>query len=199
MKKVPNRIREIRKSRALTQAELGDYVGLSAAQISRIETGMRQLSTRHLNMFAGVLDCARIDLLSPDEKSPKGPQRVPIAGWTTAGQFANATTNQGHINDYIWAMTPTPRCFALQVEGTSMSLEAPPGAYLIINPDDKDLVDRKLYVFANSAHDATFKRYRSSDGPPRLEPSSHDPSHETIYPAGEISVIGRVSQILRFV
>ena len=78
-----------------------------------------------------------------------------------------------------------------------MSLEAPKGALIVVNPLDKDLIDKRLYVFKNGSHEATFKRYRCSDGPVRLEPCSHNDVHQTIFPHDELRVVGRVVQIIR--
>lgn len=53
----------IREDRHLTQAELGARVGLSQAQIARLEVGARQLKPDRAKQLAKVLECHWLDLM----------------------------------------------------------------------------------------------------------------------------------------
>lgn len=60
----PNRIREIRQRRGLTQQELGERIGRTNNQVSRFETGDRPIYLETLRLIARALDCTVGDLLS---------------------------------------------------------------------------------------------------------------------------------------
>ncbi|WP_421991678.1 helix-turn-helix domain-containing protein [Qipengyuania sp.] len=66
-KKYPNRIRKLRKARNLTQAKLGEAIGVSAAGISQLENGERDLKIHRLRQIAGELNVTPADLLSADD------------------------------------------------------------------------------------------------------------------------------------
>lgn len=67
----PNRLREWRKARKMTQDELGDITGMSASMISWLEIGRRELSLSHMRAFARVLGVTVADLLNADD-NPHG-------------------------------------------------------------------------------------------------------------------------------
>lgn len=63
MSKLPNDIRALRKHAGLTQAALGEAVGLTQGQIGRLETGERELTHYWMRKIAGALNVATADLL----------------------------------------------------------------------------------------------------------------------------------------
>lgn len=60
---LPNRIREWRERRDLTQDALAEASGTSKMQISRLERGERRLTQGWMERIAAVLDCRPADLL----------------------------------------------------------------------------------------------------------------------------------------
>lgn len=58
MAALPNRLRELRESAGLSQAALGQKVNLSGMQISRLETGDRQLNIYWIERLARALGAA---------------------------------------------------------------------------------------------------------------------------------------------
>jgi phage repressor protein C with HTH and peptisase S24 domain len=75
-----------------------------------------------------------------------------------------------------------------------MNLIAPEGSTIIVDVSRKDPVDKMFYVVANNGGEATFKQFKNN--PPRLEPCSTNPTHETIFPHGEILIVGRVVRVI---
>ena len=126
-----------------------------------------------------------------------GLRQVPLVSWVAASAFADAT-----LGSHIAVEAPTINVsdlpqgeyIALKVNGDSMNKIAVDGSTIIVRLNDKTLVDRAFYVFM-SIDETTFKRYRSKDGPPRLEPYSTS-DHPTIYPTGPIDVVGRVFRVI---
>jgi transcriptional regulator with XRE-family HTH domain len=80
------RIRELRKQAGLTQAELGEAVGLHQTQIGNLENGSRNLTLEWARRIARVLDCSVADLLgeddNPDRLTPE--ERELIAAYRQA-------------------------------------------------------------------------------------------------------------------
>lgn len=61
---VPNRIREAREIRGLTQAELARRLGIAQTVLRRLETGERPLNTRMLGRISAMLCCNPRELLA---------------------------------------------------------------------------------------------------------------------------------------
>jgi len=70
-----NRIRELRKKAKLSQAELGEKVGLHQTQIGKLESAGRNLTFEWARRIAGALGVPLVDLLgdadNPDRLSPE--------------------------------------------------------------------------------------------------------------------------------
>lgn len=66
------RLREIRKSRGLTQEELGDLVGLTKASISFYESGKQDPGVDTLKRIADVLNVSVDNLLGREEQGEDG-------------------------------------------------------------------------------------------------------------------------------
>lgn len=62
--KMPNRIREIRLERGLSQEQLGAMVGTGNQQISKIERGRLRLSEPWMNRIAAALHVRPYELLN---------------------------------------------------------------------------------------------------------------------------------------
>jgi putative transcriptional regulator len=57
--RVGQRIREARTAAGMTQAELGEQVGVTAAQIAHLEAGVRDTT---VTRFAGIVQVLHLDL-----------------------------------------------------------------------------------------------------------------------------------------
>ena len=60
-----NRLRLAREQRGISQRDLGKAMGVSAATISRYETGERKLTVEVAKRIASVLDQDRVNLFDP--------------------------------------------------------------------------------------------------------------------------------------
>ena len=123
---------------------------------------------------------------------------IPLVSWVAASAFSDPGVSAATAEEWPTvevADLPPGEYMALTVEGDSMNRIAVHHSRIIIRLTDRHLVDRGFYVFANE-EGTTFKRYRGNDGPPRLEPYSTNSGHETIFPTGEVRVIGRVVRVI---
>lgn len=89
MARLNNRIRQVRKSKGLTQAQLARLVGSTAATISRLETTDMTLSTRWVERLGVALDILPGDLLI----TPNHVIHIP-----TVGEFDAAGILQNHTS-----------------------------------------------------------------------------------------------------
>lgn len=141
---------------------------------------------------------------------PEGPSELveaqnftvwaPEVGWVDAGRFSEGRIHgmaEDEHRKYHPCIHPRQSVFALRIKPdcTSMNRIAPPGSIIFVDYDDKELIDRKNYVFMLDG-ETTFKRYRLDNGRIWLEPDSTE-QHDIIMPSSGLRVIGRVISVLR--
>lgn len=187
----PNRIREQRKRRGMTMEELGAAVRpeVTLGTIAKLETGQMGLTLDYINEIARVLEVSPFDLIVGDRLQPV--RFIPLVGEIAAGNWAEAV----EISDEV---IPVPeyvggtRAFALRPRGESMNRIVPDGGFIVVDPDQIELLDGRSYAVRNGNGETTFKTFRAN--PPRLEPCSTDPRYATIMVGAEpFIVIGRVT------
>lgn len=193
-KSVPdNRVREVRKQQGLTMEDLAERVGkylekpVHFTTIAKIERSQRGLSGEMLRAIADSLG------VPPDQLVDQAPQMIPVRMLPIVGRIAAGNWREAIAEPlgYLPAPVGGANAFALKPEGTSMNLVVGDNALIVVDPDELDLLEGKLYAVMNGSGETTFKRYRSA--PPRLEPVSSDPEHAVI-PLGRepFTVIGRI-------
>lgn len=194
-KYAPNRIRLIRKQRGLSMEELGAAMQpeVTLATVAKLETGQMGLTLDYMTEIARVLGVSPAELIDDDNAlpSPARLRMMPLLGEIAAGSWAEEI---GLTDEFVPVPETVggPRAFALRPNGTSMDKIVSEGGFLVIDPDQTDLVDGKPYAVRNARGEATCKIFRAA--PPRLEPCSTDPTHSPILIGAEPFVtIGRVT------
>jgi len=120
-------------------------------------------------------------------------QNVPLISWVSAGALSpidHPVTAADADRMIRVADLPGGDWIALEVVGDSMDRISPPGSIIFVNRRDRRLVPNACYVLMTEDGEATYKRYRPN--PDRFEPVSINPSHEAIFPEGQVRVVGRV-------
>ncbi len=123
-----NRIREWRNRRRMSLAELGEAVGLSRSEISKLESGSRRVRADHLVVLAKALKVA------PEELMDKETVREVL------GDLPNGRGNGQAMLPVMQARRHDGRTVLLP-EPTNLTVEAPPqmahlaGAYAFYMPD----------------------------------------------------------------
>lgn len=130
----PNRIRELREARGITQAQLASAMGIDNTALSRIERGLRQLTDVNIKKAANelrvtpqeiILDNAHIPSEHVDEAHPSD-DFLPFAGYVEAGALREIEhVDQRRAPRVNWMPNPRfskARQFAWQVRGDSMNL-----------------------------------------------------------------------------
>lgn len=106
-----------------------------------------------------------------------GGRLIPLLGSVPAGPWKEAIAE---TENFIPAPSQDlpDSVFALTVEGDSMDKIAPSGSTIFLDPQDRDLFDKRLFVVRNGDGEVTFKQYR--EAPARLVPCSRNPKHHMI-------------------
>lgn len=136
---IPQNIRLLRGQAGMTQAELGEKIGMAQGQIQKIETGGQSLKIDVLQKIASAL-C--VDLSEIIFKAHPFPYRhIPIKGSVNTGErmivFDDAND---YLMNYETVAFDTDRSdlLAMKAQGDSMNLMVPNGAVIIIDPKQND-------------------------------------------------------------
>ncbi len=192
----PNRIRELREQRDMSMEMLGvkaaEYLGreeeMSFSMVAKLEKSMRALSLDYILAFAKALDVTPTEIFTEPDQSVR---LAPVLGKIAAGNWAEAIQDpRGYVP--IPANLAGKNAFALLPDGDSMDLIVGDDGYIIVDPDEIDLTNKKYYAVANAAGETTFKMFSAS--PPTLVPCSSNAAHQPILIGQEpFTTIGRVT------
>ena len=192
--KYPNGLAEAMKQRPdISQGKLAKAIGTSQQQVSKLLHGERELGAYWAERIAPVLMTSPEQLVFPGLKS----FRAPVLSWVSAGRLAfQEGVRKSDVRRYVHlADLPKGDWVVLEVQGDSMDRIAPDGCFICVNLADQRALTDKFYVFSTPEGEATFKRYRGGN-PPRLQPFSTNPDHETILMNTEMLVVGRVGRVI---
>lgn len=185
-----NRIREVRKQRKLTLAQLSKLIGCSLNMAGQLERGERRLSDKWLYPLATALNVSPAELLEPQRQAP-----LLLVGTVAAGKWQSAddvpdpvaltgVPLPGHINP------STPR-YAYKVKGESMNELYPHGSIVICidnvqanhdpQPGERVVVRRRRL---DGTVEFTIKELMvDAAGDKWLIPRSTDPRYQTAFKA----------------
>lgn len=198
MGQVLNNIRKVRLQRDMTLKEVAAGANTSYQQIEKLEKGQRRLTDDWLFRMARALECAPTELLQTPgdlKEVAKSIRYAPIMSWVEAGKLAESGGIPADDRETVPVPYGRDTIIALRVVGSSMNLIAPEGSIVIVDYEDRSPEDGHRYVF-RSGDEISFKKYRSGNGPPRLEPESSESGHETIFPDDSFEIIGRVVRVV---
>ena len=187
-----NRIRDLREEKQLSRAALATLVGTGATQINKLETGERRLSDHWAQRIAPHLGVEPYELFMSAGQT-RTVRWVPIIGEVSCG---NLTEAMERPDGFVPTTSGGPRVFALRPLGDSMNLLIDESGYALVDPDQIDLLDGRVYVVVNGHNETTAKRYRAS--PARLVPCSTNDTHKDIVIGSEpFTVVGRVIEVVK--
>lgn len=170
----------------VTGASIAKLLGIPPSRVTEIKKGGRRIQQDEMPILAEFFGMGTVS----DEPDSGNVVWVPVIGIAAAGCWREAI----EVPAYLVPQLKRPGCnqaFAVQVDGDSMDLILPERSYAVIDPDQKRLTDKRVYLIQNSNTETTIKRYRSD--PARFEPVSSNPEHNVIHIGEhEITVIGRV-------
>jgi repressor LexA len=182
-----NLIKARMAERGLKQVDVANLLGIGPEKVSLSLAGRRRFTV-------GEMDRLR-QILSADAPAEQPAARtIPVIGQVAAGAWREAVQT-------TTATMPSPdpniagNAFALDIVGDSMDKVVQDGGRVIVEPDDKALFPKRLFVVLNDQGETTFKRFQAD--PARLDPCSSNPKHKPIMiGSGEgFTVVGRVTWI----
>ncbi len=202
-------IRQIRKEKGWTLADVEGKTGLSRAYLSLIERDVRPPTLKILRRIAQAFEMDYRELLTGEEQSESLGQRVerlenllkeglpvkpiPVLNRIPAG-FPQAYTDKDYPTGYADQYVSLPdvmdlNAFALKVEGDSMSPRLKPGDIIIISPNRQwesgDIVVLKV------EEEVSVKRIFQKETTLVLQ-SFNPESTPLILPVNEVQILGKV-------
>ena len=197
---IGERLKSIRESRGLSQAQLAKLCGYSAAsRIGNYELGERKISADDAIVISEALGISPAELMfgSQSEQVIKN-YEYPLFTKVQAGAFStefNSYTQKDAVSWIPTAKKASERSFWLEVEGQSMT--APPGGKpsfpegMLILVDPEEEVEFGDFCVARLLNDEfTFKRLIREGGISYLEPLN--PRYDLIPINGNCTIIGKV-------
>ena len=160
---------------------LAKKVGTTQQQIARYESGENDVKSSVLIKLSAALGVTISYLLgmdgAKDSASFSGFTEIPLYGSIAAGTpIEMVPVDDTHpIPDAMHEKYPD--AFLLRVKGESMNRVIPNGAYVLIDPKQKEpMADGQPYAVCVNGFDATVKRVRKLANGVQLIPDSNDPT-----------------------
>lgn len=182
-KTIGGRIRELRKEKRLSQAELGLKVGRSKGTISQWEAGITHPGGEALLRLAVVLGRSPDWLVHGQEpvsdtrasyqgdtnvaEGPSVQGMCPEISWVQAGQWAevcHVDLDPESVNWYPRPPGASEQTFVLRVVGESMIPEYMPGTLIYIDPERSAETGKDVIAVMTDTGEATFKRFIEEPG-----------------------------------
>ncbi|EJD6332137.1 LexA family protein [Proteus mirabilis] len=197
---IGERLKSIRESRGLSQAQLAKLCGYSAAsRIGNYELGERKISADDALVISEALGVSPAELMFGDRSDQVvSNYEYPLFTKVQAGAFStefNSYTQKDAVSWIPTAKKASERAFWLEVEGQSMT--APPGGKpsfpegMLILVDPEEEVEFGDFCVARLLNDEfTFKRLIREGGISYLEPLN--PRYDLIPINGNCTIIGKV-------
>jgi len=183
--KYGERLKSARVSAKLTQTELGDKVGVTQANISKLEIGQAE-GSEYTVQFASVCGVSPewlatgIGEMKKENNNPTNSlqtnltgyknvnvefadieiKRCPLISWVRAGEICDVGNVYSVEDAEEWLICGTPhssKTFALRVVGDSMSPEYQEGWHIFVDPEVQAQHNDDVIV-RDETGNATFKR-----------------------------------------
>jgi phage repressor protein C with HTH and peptisase S24 domain len=131
-------IEDALRSRGLPNAELGRWLGLDSAQVSRLFNGKRKLQRHEARIAQEKLGLAQAGVSPASGSIVAGPGMVPLYGWVGASSETRLTIADQNLRGFIPAHPSQQHvrdAFALEVNDVSMSPRYEPGEIVYLAPN----------------------------------------------------------------
>ena len=194
------KIAEARIAKGWSQQDLAERLGTTQQTIQRYESGARDIKSSVLIKLSKVLGVTISYLLGMENASIPNNSTVdvPLYGSIAAGTPMEMVSSESSQPVPIEVQCRYPSAFLLRVRGESMNRVLPNGCYALVDPEQREPIDRKAYAVCVNGYDATIKRVRRLQNGFELAPDSLDPTYKPmVYDYGEpgtetVTIIGRV-------
>jgi transcriptional regulator with XRE-family HTH domain len=168
---MPERIKEARKAKGLTQQALAALIGIERPAISQWETGKTNVDPKNMKSLADALSVS-VAYLSGEDDEPsnvsapvsqsgqrfarKGQQQYPVWGTVECGEDGAFQITEGMA--VAWNQTPPaleniPGLYGVFAEGQSMIPRFFPGELVLVHPRRTIAPNRDVIIQLRPKHD----------------------------------------------
>ncbi len=175
-----NNLSIARTNAGMTQQEAANALGCTIQAYQNYEYGKRDIKGTTLAELAGVFGCTVNFLLGLDGARPiPASSSAPTVGRIAAGTPREALQLDG---ERMWCPPSLaerfPHAFFLRVSGDSMDRVFPDGCWVLIDPDQCEVVSGRRYAVLVNGDDATLKTCYLAGDSVVLHPESSNPAHK---------------------
>lgn len=194
-----NNLRQARKAKGLTQAEVARTIGLTQNGYSYWENGKAKIDKDQLLKLAELFEVSTDYLLGNTSKPNTKGVWIPVLGDVAAGIPIEAVEDIVDYEEIDAALAATGDFFGLRIKGSSMEPRIREGDVVIVRKqDDADTGDTVVALVNGDS--ATVKRLKKeADGSMWLLPNNpaYDPQHFTPTEIAEkpVHIIGKVVEL----
>lgn len=177
------------------KARLSEAMGITPQKLSHILAGGRDVQPEEVPKVLAFFNMEithRDEELTVQRDLGETVSDVRLVSWVSAGQLMDQD-HLASLEDFPSihvADLPRGKWIALRVNGTSMNKLSPPESIIIVDLDDKRLINGKCYVVADETGAATYKAYDPACDPPFVPRSYLDIDPPEFI--GSARVVGRV-------
>ncbi|MFX3620155.1 MAG: LexA family protein [Acinetobacter radioresistens] len=207
------RLKNLRKTKKLTQQKIADAIGVSKTSVIYWERGDNLPKHESLTALAAVLGVDTDYLLygkgtyviEPNVSSPipLAGRLIPVISWVQAGSWTSVDSVPTGTQFNEW-LPPNPKCgkngYGLEVVGESMLPDFRPGDKIYVNPDfqPSELKTGDLVIVSCEGDaEATFKKLIVESGNMYLQPLNPDWPEKTIPLVDGCKLVGKVVGLYR--
>jgi transcriptional regulator with XRE-family HTH domain len=204
------RIKEVRKARGMTQAQVAQRLGLDLTNYNRLENGKTELTVSRMGQLGEILHCEPSEFLAPPQPVQNDNVRVvTVKQHVQAGQWAENL--EWDRSDWYEVAVPADKAFAglalygAETKGPSMNKRYNEGSSLIytnVIETGEAIVPGRRYIVETERPDglreATVKMlWQDEAGEMWLLPESNDPRFSQPIPLRDaehhiVRIVGRV-------
>lgn len=193
-----NRLRELRKSKRLTQAELASRLNITQSAYSLWETGKSQIASDSLNWLSSFYGVSVDYILGNPERTAKR-SWIPVLGDVAAGvpieaieRYPDDDDNWEQLDEEM--LNDGYEYFALRIKGESMLPRISDGDVVIVRKQPT-VENDEIAVVKVDGEDATVKRVRKTADGVWLLPTN--PAYTPMFYSKDqdVSVLGKVVEL----
>lgn len=183
-----DKLRNLRRSKQLTQNELGELLNVSNGTIAMWETGKRQPDLEMIVKISKLFETSVDNLLGNEKSNKVKGVKIPVLGRIPAGIPIEAIQEILDYEEIPEEMAKNGEYFALKVKGNSMSPEITDGEIAIVRKQD-DADSGNICVVMVNGDEATLKRIKKSEQGLTLIPTNTIEFSPTFYTNKEIETL----------
>ena len=196
------RLRELRKSKKLSQQIIADMLGVTQATLSGWENEKYEIDNQSLSKLASYFNVTTDYLLGRTDEKKERPRekgvRIPVLGCVQAGIPIEAIEDIIDYEEIPESMAKNGEYFALQVRGDSMEPKFSEGDVVIVRKQES-ADDGDIAVVLVNGNEATVKKIKRRMDGIMLIPNN--PSYDPMFYSNQeiatlpVAIIGRVVEL----